>query len=139
MGDNSDNIPGVPGVGIKTATRLLKQYQTLEGVYDHLDEISGKKLKENLTTYKQDALMSQELARINRQSPIKISLDDLTYEGYDDNNVYAIFQELEFQSLMDRLGIEYASDQDDLKDIDYVTLEDVTSDIFTGAEAIVVE
>ena len=48
MGDSSDNIPGVPGVGIKTATKLLKQYETLENIYENIEEISGKKLKENL-------------------------------------------------------------------------------------------
>src|SRR5699024_7303060 len=51
MGDSSDNIPGVPGVGIKTATKLLKQYNTLENVYEHIDEVSGKKLKENLVNH----------------------------------------------------------------------------------------
>src|SRR5690625_6185686 len=55
MGDSSDNIPGVPGVGIKTATKLLKEYKTLENVYENLAQISGKKLNENLTTYKEDA------------------------------------------------------------------------------------
>src|SRR5690625_3572921 len=56
MGDSSDNIPGVPGVGIKTATKLLKQYETVAKLYENLDEITAKKLKENLTTYKEDAL-----------------------------------------------------------------------------------
>src|SRR5690625_917732 len=73
MGDSSDNIPGVPGVGIKTATRLLKQYGTLDNIYAHLDEISGKKLKENLITYKDDAYMSRELATIHAETPVTIS------------------------------------------------------------------
>src|SRR5699024_4156825 len=65
MGDSSDNIPGVPGVGIKTATKLLKEHSTLENVYEHIDSIGGKKLKENLMTYKEDAFMSRDLATIN--------------------------------------------------------------------------
>src|SRR5690625_5489349 len=81
MGDSSDNIPGVPGVGIKTATKLLKEYKTLDNVYDNLEKISGKKLKENLATYKEDAFLSRDLATINQTSPIEITLNDLQYEG----------------------------------------------------------
>lgn len=72
MGDSSDNIPGVPGVGIKTATRLLKQYETLDNIYENIDKITAKKLKENLVTYKEDAFMSRDLATINQDSPITI-------------------------------------------------------------------
>src|SRR5699024_6147893 len=132
MGDSSDNIPGVPGVGIKTATRLIKQYETLENVYEHLDDISGKKLKENLITYKDEAYMSQQLVEINRQSPITISLNDLTYEGYDDEQVYTIFQELGFHSLINRLKITTAGESEELQEIEYTVLDEVTADIFTG-------
>lgn len=65
-GDTSDNIPGVPGIGDKTGAKLLADYHTLEGVYQHLEAISGKKLVENLTTYKEQAFLSQQLATINR-------------------------------------------------------------------------
>lgn len=139
MGDSSDNIPGVPGVGIKTATRLIKQYETLENVYEHLDDISGKKLKENLITYKDEAYMSQQLVEINRQSPITISLNDLTYEGYDDEQVYTIFQELGFQSLINRLKITTAGESEELQEIEYTVLDEVTADIFTGKDALVLE
>lgn len=61
MGDNSDNIPGVPGVGVKTATKLIKQYGTLQDVYANIDEVSGKKLKENLANHEEEARMSREL------------------------------------------------------------------------------
>src|SRR5690625_7806979 len=100
MGDSSDNIPGVPGVGIKTATKLLKQYETVDRLYENLDEITAKKLKENLTNYKEDALMSRELATINRESPITVNLKDLSYDGYEVNDIYPLFQELEFRSLL---------------------------------------
>lgn len=139
MGDSSDNIPGVPGVGIKTATRLIKQYETLENVYEHLDDISGKKLKENLITYKDEAYMSQQLVEINRQSPITISLNDLTYEGYDDEQVYTIFQELGFQSLINRLKITTTGESEELQEIEYTVLDEVTADIFTGKDALVLE
>src|SRR5690606_11150693 len=100
MGDKSDNIPGVPGVGQKTATKLLKQYETLENLYEHVEEVSGKKLKENLTNHKEDAYMSRELATINCESPIEVSIDDLSYEGYSSQNVSSLFKDLGFQSLL---------------------------------------
>lgn len=74
MGDSSDNIPGVPGIGQKTATKLLKQHKTLEAVYDHIDDVSGKKLKEKLETYKENAFMSKDLVTIKRDSPDRKSV-----------------------------------------------------------------
>src|SRR5699024_5116479 len=70
MGDKSDNIPGVPGVGEKNAIKLLKEYTTLENVYEHLDDIKGKKLKENLENHKDDAFMSKGLVTIKRDTPV---------------------------------------------------------------------
>lgn len=139
MGDSSDNIPGVPGVGIKTATRLLKQYGTLDQVYDHLDDVSGKKLKENLTEHKDDAYMSQQLVEINRQTPVTITLDELTYEGYDDESVYELFQELEFKSLIDRLNIAGNVEDTPLANIQYTVVDEVTEDMFTGKESLIAE
>ena len=139
MGDSSDNIPGVPGVGIKTATRLLKQYGTLDKVYEHLDDISGKKLKENLIEYKEDAYMSQQLVEINRQTPVTIKLDKLTYEGYEDEDVYKLFKELEFQSLINRLNVQGKVEDSDLVDIEFTVVDEVTEEMFTGEEAFIVE
>src|SRR5699024_12438936 len=68
MGDSSDNIPGVPGVGEKTAQKLLKQYESLEDVYEHIDDVSGKRLRENLKKHKDDAFMSKDLVKIVRAS-----------------------------------------------------------------------
>src|SRR5690625_3576201 len=119
MGDSSDNIPGVPGVGIKTATKLLKEYETIDHVYEHLDELGGKKLKENLHTYKEDAFMSKELVTIKCDSPIEISLSDLEYKGYDETKVYDLFKDLGFQSLLVRTGIEGDDSEEALKEIDF--------------------
>src|SRR5699024_6201325 len=83
-----DKIPGVPWVSVKTATKLLKEYGTVANVYENLDKISGKKLKENLTTYKEDAFMSRDLATINQTSPIEIALNDLSYEGYEYSDIH---------------------------------------------------
>ena len=79
MGDSSDNIPGVPGIGEKTALKLLKEYGSVESVLDHVDSIKGKKLKENLVTYRDDALMSKRLATIVRDMPIEFVPDEFVF------------------------------------------------------------
>ena len=74
MGDQSDNIPGVPGVGEKTAIKLLKEFETVEEcTMKTIDQVSGKKLKENLEAYKEQAIMSKELATIITEAPIEVS------------------------------------------------------------------
>lgn len=141
MGDSSDNIPGVPGIGQKTAIKLLKQFETLERVYKHVEEVSGKKLKENLLNYKDNALMSKSLVTIKRDTPIEVRLEDLPYDGYELTKVSAIFKDLGFQSLLSRLG-EVADEEqpnNTLVDIDYEIIEEVTEDMFTGEEALVIE
>lgn len=75
-GDTSDNIPGVPGVGDKTAVKLLSEYQTLENLYAHLDELPKNKLLEKLQTYREQAFLSKQLATIDRQTPITANWDD---------------------------------------------------------------
>ncbi|HDE5665948.1 TPA: DNA polymerase I [Staphylococcus aureus] len=101
MGDTSDNIPGVAGVGEKTAIKLLNQFDTVEGVYEHLDEISGKKLKEKLQNSKEDALMSKELATINVDSPIEVKLEDtlMTHQDEQQEKI-ELFKKLEFKQLL---------------------------------------
>ncbi|SDQ44153.1 DNA polymerase I [Virgibacillus salinus] len=141
MGDSSDNIPGVPGVGQKTATKLIKQYHTLENVYEHVDEVSGKKLKEKLVDHKSEAFMSKQLVTINCDSPIKISTDDLTYEGYQQSDVSAIFKDLGFLSLLTRLTGDPTEENDitqGLSEINYTILNEVTEEIFTEKNAALV-
>ncbi|PZK60726.1 DNA polymerase I [Staphylococcus aureus] len=101
MGDTSDNIPGVAGVGEKTAIKLLNQFDSVEGVYEHLDEISGKKLKEKLQNSKEDALMSKELATINVDSPIEVKLEDtlMTHQDEQQEKI-ELFKKLEFKQLL---------------------------------------
>lgn len=141
MGDSSDNIPGVPGVGQKTATKLLKQYETLDNLYEHLEEVSGKKLKENLTNHKEDAYMSRELATINCESPIEVSIDDLSYEGYSSQDVSSLFKDLGFQSLLNRIGAEETVEeiQEEMEEITFEIVDKVTEEMFTGDEAIIIE
>ncbi|MUK86884.1 DNA polymerase I [Ornithinibacillus sp. L9] len=141
MGDSSDNIPGVPGVGEKTATKLLKQFKTLEEVYEHVEEVSGKKLKDKLINHKEDAFMSKELATINRTSPIEISLEDLVYTGYHPNQVSTIFKDLGFQSLLERIGVEGESEEEkaELEALDFSIVDEVSKNMFTGEDALVIE
>ena len=140
MGDSSDNIPGVPGVGVKTATKLLKQYKTLDKIYENIDEISGKKLKENLKTYKEDAWMSRELATIDQDSPIEITLNELNYEGYEYKDIHELFSDLEFRSLLDRLHSEKGDEpQAELESFDFEIVDDVQEAMLTEKAALHVE
>ncbi|SES07757.1 DNA polymerase I [Gracilibacillus ureilyticus] len=142
MGDKSDNIPGVPGVGQKTAVKLLKQYKTLENLYEHLDEVSGKKLKENLTNHREDAFMSKELVTINQSSPLEIGLSDIAYEGYDPSQVRALFSELGFQSLTGRISgddNEEIETSKPMKEITFKKMDEITEDLFTGYDSIEIE
>ena len=102
VGDASDNIPGVKGVGDKTATKLLKQYGTLEGVYEHLDEISGR-FRGKLEQGRDIAFLSRDLGRIVTTAPVQLDLDACRLADYDHNAVQEIFQELEFRTLLNRL------------------------------------
>ena len=98
MGDSSDNIPGVKGIGEKTALKLLQEYKTLDGIYDNIDKISGK-LKEKLVTDKESAYMSYDIATIFKQVPIDIVIDDYKYLGVTDN-LNKMYEELEFYSFL---------------------------------------
>jgi DNA polymerase-1 len=127
MGDASDNIPGVPGVGEKTALKLLHQYESVENVYDHLEEVSGKKLKENLSENKDKAFLSKELATILRQAPLTIQLDESIYRGYEQESVIPFFKELEFASLIERVGGELEQTELTLEDLDIQEINDPES------------
>ena len=101
MGDTSDNIPGVAGVGEKTAIKLLNQFESVEGVYEHIEEVTAKKLKEKLINSKDDALMSKDLATINVHSPIEVSLEDTKLTLQDDTaEKIELFKKLEFKQLL---------------------------------------
>lgn len=115
MGDSSDNIPGVAGVGEKTAIKLLNQFDSVEGVYENIDKVSGKKLKEKLELSHEDALMSKELATINRYSPIEVTLNDTKLSDINDNHEkIELFKKLEFKQLLadiDNKASEFEQEQ----------------------------
>ena len=105
MGDPSDNIPGVKGVGEKTALKLLQQYKSLDGVYEHIDEIKGK-LHEKLVDDKDNAYMSYEIATIVKDVPMEISIPDIKYRGNDVEKLNDIYEELEFYSLLKKIHLQ---------------------------------
>lgn len=102
-GDTSDNIPGVPGIGEKTAAKLLQQFGTVEELYKRIDEVSQEKLRENLVEHKEQAEMSKELAVLVPDVPLKIDPDALAYHGADAEKLRDLFAELEFRTLMRRV------------------------------------
>ena len=105
MGDKSDNIPGIPGVGEKTAIKLLTEYETVENVLENIDNISGKKLKERLTEGKEDAVLSKKLATIFTDVPVDNKIEDLTFKE-DREKKKELFEKLEFVSFLKKLSKE---------------------------------
>ncbi len=103
QGDSSDNIPGIKGIGEKTALKLLQDYGSIENMYVNLDSIKGK-LKEKLIEGKNDAFMSKQLATIYRSVPTGLTFDSIKYKG-PNNKIKEIYQELEFHSLAKNLNI----------------------------------
>ena len=103
MGDKSDNIPGVPGIGEKTGIKLIKEFSSIEGIFDNIDSIKGstkKKLEEN----KELAIMSKKLATIIRDVPIEFNLEELEYGKYNAEDILDVFKYLGFTSLIPRIG-----------------------------------
>ena len=105
MGDKSDNIPGIPGVGEKTAIKLLTEYETVENVLENIDNISGKKLKERLTEGKEDAILSKKLATIFTDVPVDNKIEDLTFKENREKKK-GLFEKLEFVSFLRKLSQE---------------------------------
>ena len=116
MGDASDNIPGVKGIGEKTALKLLQEYGSLDGVYENIDKISGK-VKEKLELGKESAYMSRDIATIYRDVPLNITLEDLKFNLDDDTKLKEKYQELEFFSLLKTSVVPKKE-----KDISYKTI-----------------
>ena len=104
MGDSSDNLPGVPGVGEKTALKLLHDYHTLEGIYENINEIKGK-LKERLVEHKDEAFTYRHLATLIQDATLPFSLDELSYQG-PNPSIKQFYEDLEFYSLIKKLPLD---------------------------------
>lgn len=101
-GDASDNIPGVPGIGDKTATTLLQKYKTLDAIYENLDEITGA-VHDKLANNREQAYQSQRLATIVLDVPMELDLERCKTHSFDEEKVTAAFEDLEFTSLLKKL------------------------------------
>lgn len=118
MGDKSDNIPGVAGVGEKTAKKLLADYGTVENLYAHLEDLKGKKLYDKLLAGKEDALLSKELATIKRDVPIDFAALDFSFDAPDVARLTTFYKELGLTKLLRKLEAEFGT----------TTLEDVAEE-----------
>jgi len=102
-GDASDNIPGVMGIGDKTAVDLLQKYKTLDGIYDHLSELRDS-LREKLTKDRDNAFFSRRLATIMRDVPIELDIENCKTHTFELEKIVRLFEELEFKSLLGKLN-----------------------------------
>jgi DNA polymerase-1 len=109
MGDSTDNIPGVKGIGEKTAIPLIQKFENLENLYVHLDDLdkaeikSSARIRKALMEGKEDAMMSRDLATVRTDVPVHIELEQLRYQGFSNENVRELFTELEFTRLLNTL------------------------------------
>lgn len=125
MGDKSDNIPGVPGIGEKTAYKLIQTYGSVESVLQNIEEIKGKKIKENLYEYSEQALFSKKLATIKTDVPIEMDLGSIrSKEKYDVLGLKKLFFKLQFKTLIDRLP-KSEEDKDDTPFDKYAVIEEL--------------
>ena len=115
MGDASDNIPGVPGIGEKTALELIKQFETLENTLQNSSQVKKNKVRENLETYRDQAVLSKKLATIIRDVPIDIKLEDFQVNEPDNSKLYNHFKELEFKGLLTKLEASIGKQADQVE------------------------
>ena len=124
MGDASDNIPGVPGVGAKTAIKLIKEYGNVDNLYRHLDGISGRKLVENLTENRDQAFMSRELATIVRNMELEWDLEKFKVEEPDHDRLVNLYKQLEFNNFLNALQESSKTGREvSIDDINIIDLE----------------
>ncbi len=121
MGDSSDNVPGVPGVGPKRALTLIETYGTLESVLEHAPEVKQKKLSENLRTYAEQARLSKELVTIDTAVPLEGTTTDLARGAVDVDTMRGLYVELDFKGRLERL--EDGGERNPLGDVEYVLVD----------------
>jgi len=120
MGDASDNIPGVPGIGEKTAYKLIQEYKCIENVLQNIENISGKKIKENLLQFSEQAIFSKKLATIITNVPIEMDLESIkSKESYDTDGLRQLFFKLQFKSLLDKIPQSEEKNEIIVEKVDY--------------------
>ncbi|MDI3533887.1 MAG: polymerase [Thermosediminibacterales bacterium] len=128
MGDPSDNIPGVPKVGQKTAIKLIKEFSSIENLMENIDKISGQVLKNNLLVYKDQAFLSKKLATIILDVPIEVDFEKLKTADINQNSVLELFADLEFHSLVKRLKTDTLKKHDDNPNFIMISRTDSTNE-----------
>ena len=136
MGDSSDNIPGVPGVGEKTALKLLAAHGSVEGVYEAIDQQKGK-MKEKLVANEDLAYISKQLATIERQAPVEVKLDDLGYEGPDQDELVRVWSELAFKSLLEKM--DYTAEETVKEELEFTVVTEIEPSILKDEMAVHLE
>lgn len=125
MGDKSDNIPGVPGIGEKTGLKLVKEFGNIENVYNNIDKVSGKKLKENLIENENIAYISRRLGEIITNVPLDVEIEDLKVQEFNWEELVPIYEQYEFKSLLDRIPDKFIQrDEELIKEFKYEIVEE---------------
>lgn len=122
MGDKSDNIPGVPGIGEKTGLKLLKQYGNIENIYENLEDVSGKKLKENLIENESIAYMSRNLGEIFTSIPLDLEFDQLKGDNPDWEELYSLYEQFNFKSLVEKIPEKFRKEEMETLEIEYTII-----------------
>jgi len=99
-GDTSDNVPGIKGIGEKTAIKLIQEFGSIENLLNNIDKVSNEKVRENIKTYAQDAIISKELVTINTHVPITSELEICKIKEYDKDKLFEILEKLEFKKIL---------------------------------------
>ena len=136
MGDKSDNIPGVTKIGEKTGLKLLTEFGSLEGIYEHIDSMKASKMKENLIADKEKAFLSRTLATIDTQAPIEIGLDDIVYQGPRIEELGQFYDDMGFKQLRAQLGTTNTQEEEVL---DFQIVSEVSSAMFKKDQFVYLE
>ncbi len=127
QGDSSDNIKGVKGIGEKTALKLLQEYNSIENIYENINKISGS-VKTKLESGKEDAFVSKKLATICKDAPLNVSLEDITYEKENTEELIKIYNDLNFYSLLKKVEIPKNESEFEIKIIKDLKEINITKD-----------
>lgn len=126
MGDASDNIPGVPGIGEKTAGAIISKYHSIENAYEHVEELTPNKAKNNLKEYYEQAQLSKTLATININTPLEYSFENAGLSDMFTKDAYQLFKRLEFKSILPRFEKNVESYNDDELEKSFKIIEDLS-------------
>lgn len=124
MGDQSDNIPGVPGIGEKTGLKLIKEFGSMENIYENIEKVSGKKRKESLIEYRQQAFMSKKLGEIVTNVPIELDMEKFIVKEPNWEKLKKLYEKLEFKSLIDKIPKDKIEDSREEFKSEFVLVND---------------